>query len=373
MDKILNVIALNIPYPANYGGVIDIYYKLVALRQNEVRIILHCFEYERPHAPELEELCQKVYYYKRHTGLLRNFSLLPYNVYSRKDPDLLRNLLSNDYPILFEGLHSCYYLSHPQLQRRFKIVRMCNIEHDYYRCLADSEPQAIRQLFFRIEAFRFERYLPVIRQANLVLAVSLADTHYLRQAFPEVNVEFMPCFHANEQITALPGQSNYILYHGKLSVAENERAVRYLVEHVFAQLPYRCVVAGMDPSPALRKAIALYPHISLIANPDQETMDRLIHEAQIHMLITFQPTGLKLKLLNSLFAGRHTIVNSAMLAGSGLDALCHIADTPEEMITACHQLMRQPLDTESLRQREHGLLPAFSNRAQGMRLREMLP
>ena len=229
MDKILNVIALNIPYPANYGGVIDIYYKLVALRQNGVRIILHCFEYERPHAPELEELCQKVYYYKRHTGLLRNFSLLPYNVYSRKDPDLLRNLLSNDYPILFEGLHSCYYLSHPQLQRRFKIVRMCNIEHDYYRCLADSEPQAIRQLFFRIEAFRFERYLPVIRQANLVLAVSLADTHYLRQAFPEVNVEFMPCFHANEQITALPGQSNYILYHGKLSVAENERAVRYLV------------------------------------------------------------------------------------------------------------------------------------------------
>ena len=62
MDKYLNVIALNIPYPANYGGVIDIYYKLVALHQNGVRIVLHCFEYERPHAPELEEVCLKVYY-----------------------------------------------------------------------------------------------------------------------------------------------------------------------------------------------------------------------------------------------------------------------------------------------------------------------
>ena len=373
MDKYLNVIALNIPYPANYGGVIDIYYKLVALHQNGVRIVLHCFEYERPHAPELEEVCLKVYYYKRHTGLLRNLSSLPYNVYSRKDPALLKNLLSNDYPILFEGLHSCYYLNHPKLQQRFKIVRMCNIEHDYYRYLAESESNAIRRLFFQIEAFRFERYLPVIRHADLVLAVSFSDSNYLKQAFPKLKVEFMPCFHANERITALPGQSDYILYHGKLSVVENERAVLYLVEHVFSRLPYRCVIAGMGPSPTLRKAIAPYPHISLIANPDQATMDRLIHEAQIHMLITFQPTGLKLKLLNSLFAGRHTLVNHAMLAGSGLDALCHIADTPEEMITACHQLMQQPLNAESLRQRELGLLPAFSNKAQGLRLKEFLP
>ncbi|MFQ6928968.1 MAG: hypothetical protein ACLRS8_15330 [Parabacteroides merdae] len=33
-------------------------------------------------------------------------------------------------------------------------------------------------------------------------------------------------------------------------------------------------------------------------------MNDLIHNAQIHALITFQATGLKLKLLNSLFAGR---------------------------------------------------------------------
>ena len=31
MEKHINIIALNIPFPANYGGVIDIYYKLYAL------------------------------------------------------------------------------------------------------------------------------------------------------------------------------------------------------------------------------------------------------------------------------------------------------------------------------------------------------
>ena len=32
MDKYLNIVSFNIPYPANYGGVIDVYYKLEALR-----------------------------------------------------------------------------------------------------------------------------------------------------------------------------------------------------------------------------------------------------------------------------------------------------------------------------------------------------
>lgn len=48
MDKYLNIVSFNIPYPANYGGVIDVYYKLEALRACGVKLILHCFEYERP-------------------------------------------------------------------------------------------------------------------------------------------------------------------------------------------------------------------------------------------------------------------------------------------------------------------------------------
>ena len=68
MNKTLHVVALNIPWPANYGGVIDIYYKVKALHECGVKIILHCFEYERPHAAELEAICEEVHYYRRRTG-----------------------------------------------------------------------------------------------------------------------------------------------------------------------------------------------------------------------------------------------------------------------------------------------------------------
>ncbi|MDD4406377.1 MAG: glycosyltransferase family 1 protein, partial [Parabacteroides sp.] len=152
----MHIISLNIPWPPNYGGVIDIFYKLKALHRLGIKIILHAFEYDRSQAPELALYCEKVYYYKRETGWRSNLSLLPYNVVSRKDPELLDRLLKDDHPILFEGLHSCYYLSDPRLKERKKIVRTSNIEHDYYHQLSRAEKNLFKRLFLQIESWRFD-------------------------------------------------------------------------------------------------------------------------------------------------------------------------------------------------------------------------
>lgn len=372
MDKYLNIISLNIPWPANYGGVLDIYYKMKALHECGVKIILHCFEYERPRTSELEKICHEVHYYKRRTGLLPNLTYLPYNVYGRKDKNLIKNLLKNDYPILFEGLHSCYYISDKRLRNRFKIFRECNIEHDYYNALSHSTDNIIKKSFFKLEGLRFRLFQKNVKWADLIISVSTTDADYLRKVFPEKKVEFIPCFHANEKITTLTGKSNYILYHGKLSVPENEKAVLFLIKNVFCKLKHKCIVAGMDPSDDIYKAASSYNNIEIIPNPEQNKMEELISQAQIHTLVTFQDTGLKLKLLNSLFGGRHTLVNSLMLAGSGLDSLCRIANTPEEMISECNRLMEIPVDEKTIAQREKLLFPAFSNKEQAKKLIKMI-
>ena len=372
MDKYLNIISLNIPWPANYGGVLDIYYKMKALHECGVKIILHCFEYERPRTSELEKICHEVHYYKRRTGLLPNLTYLPYNVYGRKDKNLIKNLLKNDYPILFEGLHSCYYLSDKRLRNRFKNFRECNIEHDYYNALSHSTDNIIKKSFFKLEGLRFRLFQKNVKWADLIISVSTTDADYLRKVFPEKKVEFIPCFHANEKITTLTGKSNYILYHGKLSVPENEKAVLFLIKNVFCKLKHKCIVAGMDPSDDIYKAASYYNNIEIIPNPEQNKMDELISKAQIHTLVTFQDTGLKLKLLNSLFGGRHTLVNSLMLAGSGLDSLCRIANTPEEMVSECNRLMEIPVDEKTIAQREKLLFPAFSNKEQAKKLIKMI-
>jgi hypothetical protein len=372
MDKHLHVIALNVPYPPNYGGIIDIYYKLLALHRLGVKLTLHCFAYERPPAPELELLCEQVYYYKRRTGLIANLSLLPYNVYGRRDARLLENLLLDNYPILFEGLHSCYYLADKRLAGRLKIYRAGNIEHDYYRLLARSCRSLPAKLFLRLEAWRFKRYEQVLSAADRMLGISLADTAYLRQRFPGQSVDFVPAFHAGEQVTAVEGRSDFVLYHGKLSVFENEHVALFLIEQVFSRLDCPCVLAGMNPSPRILSAAAPYPHITVEANPSAERMDSLLQEAQIHLLVTFQDTGLKLKLLNALFAGRHVIANRLMLAGSGLEALCHTADTADEMLAACRHLLQEPFTAEDIRRRRSLLLPTYSPSYQAGKLWKMI-
>ena len=80
-----------------------------------------------------------------------------------------------------------------------------------------------------------------------MIAVSTTDADYLRHQFPDKPVEFMPCFHTNNQITVKPGSSDFILYHGKLSVIENTQAALFLIRNVFSKLDCRCIIAGMNP------------------------------------------------------------------------------------------------------------------------------
>ena len=83
-DRHLNIVSFSIPFPANYGGVIDIFYKLKALHWAGIKIHLHCFQYDRPEAEELNAYCETVNYYQRKTGLSAQFSLKPYIVESRQ-------------------------------------------------------------------------------------------------------------------------------------------------------------------------------------------------------------------------------------------------------------------------------------------------
>lgn len=93
----------------------------------------------------------------------------------------------------------------------------------------------------------------------------------------------------------------------------------------------------MNPGKRLLKAAKKHANVIVEANPSEERMDKLIQEAQLNLLVTFQGTGLKLKLLNCLFAGRHIVVNPLMVQGSGIENLCHIADSPQGIIDLCHR------------------------------------
>lgn len=362
MDKSINIISFDVPFPANYGGVIDVYYKLVALKNAGVKIYLHCFEYGRKHSKELENLCEKVYYYKRKTGLASHFSVLPYTVKSRQSKQLEENLLSNNYPILFEVLHTCYLLKDARFANRKKIYRHSNIEHEYYKELAKSENDFLKKIFLKLEVFKLKRFENILHNTNLILAVNKKDADYFSQKYPKVKTVYLPSFHQNNAITINEGIGSYCLYNGNLSVSENYEAAIWLIQNVFSKVNLKIIIAGLNPPQFLISEIAKYKHIELISNPFQTQMDELIANAHIHTLYTKQPTGLKLKLLNVLYAGRFVICNANMVSGTDLIAndslfLCNSSTEFINQINTCFTLS---FTNELIKQRSIQL-QTFSN------------
>lgn len=370
------------PYPPDYGGAIDVFYKIKALSALGIRIKLHCFEYgnrrQESAAVALGEYCEQVHYYPRLTGGRGLWGLYPYIVASRRSDLLLKNLLEDEAPIFFEGLHSCFYLPHPQLKKRLKLVRVHNIEADYYQQLCINEPMGWRKLYFAVEQWLLRRYAHVLRAANYLLPIALPDAAYLEKYFEKV--VYLPAFHGNtlEDVAALSSETgNFALYHGNLQVSENRLAALFLAEKVFAQLDYPLVIAGkMASNDAIllneNKKPITNSNLHITANPDYETLQKLFHSAQIHVLPAFQTTGIKLKLINSLYNGRHCLANEAMVNGTGLEALCHIANTPEEFRQKIKDLSALPFDVGLATQRQLFLKQNFDDISNAQKIIDLL-
>jgi hypothetical protein len=366
------MIAFDIPFPANYGGVIDVFYKLKALHRAGISIHLHCFEYKRGPAAELDQYCATVQYYQRNTGLQANFGVKPYIVASRMSEELVTNLLRDDAPILFEGLHTCGIISDPRLHGRFLIYRESNIEHHYYYHLFRAEKNPGKKLYFLAESVRLKLFQNILRHASVMLAVSRNDTDYLTKAFPSKKVIYLPSFHRDDDVKILPGKGTYALYQGKLSVPENSVAAEFLITRIWEDSFPQLLIAGLDPPDWLKKLASHHANIQIIQNPSDDEMFSLIREAHVNIMVTFQPTGLKLKLLNALFNGRFCLVNPEMVAGTSLEKLCIIETGEQGLKKELLHLFSLEFTQKQIHNRQLLLMEHYSNQNNCKLLTEIL-
>ncbi len=360
--KHLHIVSFDIPFPANYGGVIDVYYKLKYLSENNVRVHLHCFEYGRIHSQELEQICESVHYYPRKNNLRAQFSTWPYIVNSRLSNQLIINLQQDNYPILFEGIHTLGVGLDIRLENRRKIYRESNIEHHYYEHLSFVETNPIKKSFYKIESRKLKRFEKNIAFFDYTLVVSESDKAYLNNKYPLVEVVYLPSFHANTKLDIIEGCGSYALYNGNLSVAENIEAVKYLIAEVFSKVDYPFIIAGLNPSDDLLKLAEQYSNISIEKNLSDKQMKNLVQNAQFNILTTAQATGLKLKLLNTLFQGRFCIVNPNMVNGTHLEDSCIVADTSDEIIEKLKGLQDKSFTKADILKRKEGLMDLYDNK-----------
>ena len=150
MDKHLHIVTHDVPWPADFGGVVDLFYKIKALHNLGVHIHLHCFTSGRGEQKMLNKYCASVRYYPRKKGLPGFSFRVPYIVQSRSDKNLLKELNKDNYPILLEGIHCTFFLQIDALINRKVFVRLHNIEYKYYQQLAKNETNFIRKIYFTL-------------------------------------------------------------------------------------------------------------------------------------------------------------------------------------------------------------------------------
>jgi glycosyltransferase involved in cell wall biosynthesis len=331
------------------------------LHQSGVKIHLHCFEYGRGEQPVLNQYCEEVNYYQRNKSLKGILLRLPYIVSSRINSQLIKNLLKDNYPVLLEGIHCTYYLYNGELKNKNVLVRLHNVEFEYYHQLALSTKNDLKKIWFALESKLLKSYENKIANKAKFIAVNENDKQTYENIFSAKDIVFLPVFLPFNKVESQQGKGTFCLYHGNLSVAENEKAVLWLLENVFKDSEIDFIIAGKNPTALLKTKITKNIKASLVENPSEEKMEELIKNAHIHLLPSFNTTGIKIKLLNALFNGRFIITNAASVAGTGLETLCKIAEDPSEYKNTIKQLMQLFFTQDEVNKRNEILKREYNN------------
>ncbi len=370
--RTLHIICHDVPWPPDYGGVVDLFYKLKYLHEAGISIKLHCFDYGRGRHDQLNRYCDEVHYYERQKGLKAVSVRLPYIVKSRENSLLLENLLKDDHPVLMEGIHCTAFLRTLLEQERKVFLRLHNVEFLYYSQLFRREKNLFKKFYFLNESMFLRQYERKLPDELPVIAVSPEDAIFYKEELDKENTVYLPVFIPWQDVRSPDGIGDYCLYHGNLSVSENEKAAIWLLEKVFSLANVPFLIAGKNPSQRLIRKVEKNKKIRLVANPSEAEMNELIAGAQLHVLPSFNKTGIKLKLINALYNGRHCLVNEAAVEGTGLQDACHIGSNSHAFASIITQLYHHPFGEEEINLRKKLLGQIFNNKENAQRLIQLI-
>jgi glycosyltransferase involved in cell wall biosynthesis len=364
----VHIVCLDAPAPPDYGGAIDMFFKIKELAKS-CEVILHYFNYNKKRGIQgLETYCREIHSYERKT-ILQSFPFrTPYIINSRINNLLIDRLNKDVYPVLLEGIHCCGII--PYLSKHRKIVaRMHNDEAEYYQKLAATEKNIFKKLYHLNEARLLEKYQRHLHDNIPLACVSHSDIEVFRKKYNKRHSYYIPSFTPWQQLIPLEGAGNYCLYHGNIGVSENRKMAEWLIKNVFAGSGISFRIAGKTAK--VLSDFSKYDNIHLHSDPSDEDLDDLIRNAHVNILPSLNNTGLKLKMLHALFMGRHCITNDAGVDGTDLRAAVNIANTAEEYRSAIAELFATPF-TNAMAVQRQPLLDIYSNEKNAIALTALL-
>lgn len=342
-NKEIHIVSFDVPFPPDYGGVIDVFNRAKALKDAGFKIVLHVFEYGRGRQHNFTAIADSVFYYNRSGFLKAFFSGKSYITSSRISKELIDQLNeSSSDLIILEGQHCSGIL--PFLKRK-AVVRIHNCEWQYYAALAKSEQSFLKRIYFKRESKFLKKEERILKNTNVLCITKKEQEYYNHLGFSAFHTPTVLSLDLQSESFPI---GNYVLFHGNLSVSENSVSVQRIIEeNKREKFNFKCCIAGKNPSNELKDQIKA-SGFDLVESPSENEMKKLIFAAKAHVLLTNQATGIKLKLIHALSSNRPVIVNEKMIQGTGLENSCFIWDEKTSLSAFVNEVFLEDNKTTDL-------------------------
>lgn len=349
MDRILFV-ASEYPYPPHHGSAVHAWSLLQSLKQLGFTVDLIATVRNRPkeeHIDAVRSIVDQLFVVERSRSISAALGLDPFQVRSRRA--LQSVALSKAYDIVvLKSDYVASILDNPSLTTKVRIL-IADGEARYFRELSKLSSSWKERLFYRAEAFKFDKFCPRTRpRCDLLWFVSDWERVLHLRKHPEDSCKavFLPPDPGGGKMYPYSGDGDEVLFVGSLTFPPNLEGLEWYLEDIHPRLSKKAThtltIAGRTDGasiPILNKMARRYSNISLCFDP-QELRD-LYKKAAVFVNPVLRGAGIKLKTIDALQAGVPVVSTSIGMEGTGLVDGKHliVADSPDGFVRGVTSLL----------------------------------
>lgn len=358
--KSILVVAMDFPYPPGHGSAVDMWGRVLVLKEMGYRVDLLASVNELP-GEDLKQAVRghvgNLWIVLRKRDLRSALSFLPFQVQSRID---LQNIqLGQHYDaVVLESEYVAAFLKNPAARQTKLILRVHNEQVEYFREFAEGSKNFLKKLYYYSEALKFRFFSPkVMRACDLLWFISDSERQAHVREIPQDNSKsfFVPTHVRSTTMPPFAASGRTALFIGTLTISHNSDAVAWYIEQIHPLLSdlegYAFQVAGRTagrPITALKQLVQ--QHSNVFLEEDPIVLDGLYQSAAVFVNPVICGAGVKVKVIQALQAGMPLVSTSMGVDGTGFQDSIHllVGDTAEEFAACVRRLMTEPMLAESL-------------------------
>jgi glycosyltransferase involved in cell wall biosynthesis len=350
------VVCNDFPYPADHGGRVDTWGRILALAELGWTIdLLVCGKHEptEPDRRAVKAWVNDIKLCERKSSPIDLLMPEPLQVRSRNALKRVRLDREYDY-VLLEGDYVYPVLDNPFIRAERAILRVHNDESAYFKSLARSTDHILHKLYYSLESLKFAGLQRKLEsRIDKYLFISSKEHDRFARRHPGAASLFLPPPLTRETFARSGFETRHVVFIGSFFMPNNREGIRWYLEQVHPKLldvpGYRFVVAGNSRGKGV-DWLNGYDLDKVDVHDTPESLDDIYESGYLFVNPMRNGAGVKLKTIEAIQNGLPVVSTTVGCEGTGLQNGSHIRveDEPDAFCRAVKDLLSDPAAAESL-------------------------